>query len=199
MWRPSRFAFTPFHATLTPEQLATPASGAGDGVFAGGDSLRDYGPLTQAARDIDARFVFATRRPDVISAALPANVEAAAVDAARFVELMRSASVVVVALDPGVERSAGQQTYLNAMALGRTVVVTDSPGVRDYVEDGVTGLIVPPGDATALAEAIRWALDPASASSVDKMRAAGRDAVHARFTRRHYAERLVRVVEDALG
>lgn len=47
------------------------------------------------------------------------------------------------------------KTLLEAMACGRAVVATDVPGCRDAVLAGVTGLLVPPGDAAALAEAVR--------------------------------------------
>jgi glycosyltransferase involved in cell wall biosynthesis len=42
-----------------------------------------------------------------------------------------------------------------AAAAGRAVVTTDVPGCRDAIEPGVSGLLVPPRDATALARAIR--------------------------------------------
>ena len=32
--------------------------------------------------------------------------------------------------------NVGQQTYLNAMALGKLVIVTKAPGVGDYIENG---------------------------------------------------------------
>ena len=41
-----------------------------------------------------------------------------------------------------------------AMAYGRPVVATAVGGLVDAVEDGVTGLLVAPGDATALRTAI---------------------------------------------
>jgi phosphatidylinositol alpha-mannosyltransferase len=48
-----------------------------------------------------------------------------------------------------------------AFAAGTPVVASDIAGYRDVVRDGVNGLLVPRGDATALAEALRdLALDP---------------------------------------
>ncbi len=43
---------------------------------------------------------------------------------------------------------------LEAMAAGRPVVATRSGGPQEIVEDGQTGLLVPPGDAEALAKGI---------------------------------------------
>ena len=41
-----------------------------------------------------------------------------------------------------------------ALGLERPVIVTDLPGLAELVEDGVTGLIVPPADPASLARAI---------------------------------------------
>ena len=44
---------------------------------------------------------------------------------------------------------------MEAMAMERPVVATDISGVSELVEDGVTGLLVPPGDPGRLAAALR--------------------------------------------
>lgn len=46
------------------------------------------------------------------------------------------------------------RALLEAAAAGRPALVTAVPGCRDFVEDGVTGFIVPPEDPGALAAAI---------------------------------------------
>lgn len=48
---------------------------------------------------------------------------------------------------------------LESMAAQVPVVATDVSGTRELVQDGVTGLLVPPGDSRALAEALLHALD----------------------------------------
>ncbi len=46
------------------------------------------------------------------------------------------------------------RAMMEAMAAGIPVVGTNVSGIRDLIEDGVTGLLVPAGDASSLAEAI---------------------------------------------
>ena len=50
-------------------------------------------------------------------------------------------------------------SVLEAMGRGLPVVATDISGNTDVVKDGATGLVVPPGDAQAIAEAVRLLLD----------------------------------------
>jgi glycosyltransferase involved in cell wall biosynthesis len=51
-------------------------------------------------------------------------------------------------------RDITPNALIEAMAMGRCVVSTPVTGVPEIVEDGVSGLLVPPGDADALAGAI---------------------------------------------
>ena len=61
------------------------------------------------------------------------------------------------AADASVISSAWENfphTVVEALAAGTPVIATAVGGVAEVVRDGVNGLLVPPGDATALAEAI---------------------------------------------
>jgi glycosyltransferase involved in cell wall biosynthesis len=81
------------------------------------------------------------------------------------------------------------------MALGKLVIVTDSPGARDYVEDRSTGLIVPTHDAEALTAALEWALDPVNAAAVREITARARTAARERFSPAAHLASLMNVVE----
>jgi glycosyltransferase involved in cell wall biosynthesis len=170
----------PFCATA-PDDGPAPRTA---GVFAGGDSLRDYRPLLEAAGSIHAPVRVATRLPVPPSAA-----QAGPLAPDDYARQARAARVVVVPLQAATGRSGGQQTYLNAMLQAKPVVVTDAPGVRDHVVDGVTGLIVPPADVAALANAVNRLLDDAELAS--RLGAAAREAVLARFTGRHRFDALL--------
>ncbi len=74
-------------------------------------------------------------------------------------------------------REGTPRTNLEAMAVGRAIVTTDTAGCRDTVTHGENGLLVPVGNADALAEAmLELARDP------DRVRAMGA-AGHARCIR----------------
>lgn len=76
------------------------------------------------------------------------------------------------------------QTLMEAAAMGVPAVATDVRGCREIVVDGETGLVVPPGNAPALAAAlVRILRNPAEAAAL------GRQAVVR--ARAHYDERTV--------
>lgn len=66
-------------------------------------------------------------------------------------ELVAACDIAVL---PSVRREGLPKTVIEAMALGVAPVVTDTGGSAELVVDGESGLIVPPGDAAALARAI---------------------------------------------
>jgi glycosyltransferase involved in cell wall biosynthesis len=85
---------------------------------------------------------------------------------------------------------------LEAMALGRAVVATRTGGVPEVVEDGRHGLLVPPADPRALAEAIAELLrDPARRA---RMGEEGRRRAAA-FDLRRAVRRIEDVYEELLG
>jgi glycosyltransferase involved in cell wall biosynthesis len=74
------------------------------------------------------------------------------------------ASLDVLAL-PSYAHEGIPQIVLQAQAMSRPVVATTIGGIPEVVEDGVTGLLVPPRDAEALAEKIGSLLDDPALSS----------------------------------
>jgi glycosyltransferase involved in cell wall biosynthesis len=195
--RRSHVRFTPWPVTLRPQDLAREPTDNGR-VFAGGNSLRDYRLLIEAAGEIGAPIDIATDTlAEDDAAGHPANLTARALAPTDYDAMLRTAAVVVVPLTPRTDRSSGQTTYVNAMALGKAVVVTDAPGVRDYIDDGETGMIVPCGDTASLACAVRTLL--ADRERRRRLGESARRHALANLTLSGYAERLLQTVEETLA
>ena len=159
----------------------------------GGDRDRDPATLFAALALVRAE------RPDVelvvqttSDAAPPEGVTVVPhVSHRELAELYARASVVAVATRDNLHAS-GMTVSLEAMATGRPVVMTDTPGIEDYVEHERTGLLAPVGDAEALAgHVLRLLGDEGEARAFG---AAGRAAVEDRLTTRHLAASLAQFV-----
>jgi glycosyltransferase involved in cell wall biosynthesis len=84
-------------------------------------------------------------------------------------------------------------SLLDAMAAARPIVATAAGGIPEIVEDGVNGLLVPPRDHHALADAIVRALEDGPLRQ--RMGAAGWERVNERFTVDHMVNGTVAVYE----
>ncbi len=147
-----RFAFIPFHVTLTGYRYAVRDGGY---VFSGGNGDRDYAALVRAVRDLPIPVTVATSNLAAFGGeSVPAHVQVRRCGHVEFRELMAGASLVVVPMQRGLLHSGGQQTYLNAMAMGKPVIVLGAPGARDYIADGREGIILEHGDSDGLGAAI---------------------------------------------
>ena len=84
----------------------------------------------------------------------PENVEVICRDseAPFFLDCMGHATLVVLPLVKETITQAGIGVYIQAMALHKCVIISGGFGVRDVLTD--QALLVPPGDAAALREAI---------------------------------------------
>ena len=89
--------------------------------------------------------------------------------------LLRQVAIVVV---PSRSEGLGLSA-LEAMAADRPVVASSVGGLREVVVHGETGLLVPPEDPDALADALKSLLD--DPARILKMGEAGRARVQAEF------------------
>lgn len=146
-----RLRFVPMHGN-TPDLLP---SALDEGfILSAGRTLRDYALLLAAAPLIDRRIVIICGDGDLQRVHLPHNVEVLReIPRALYLERLRRCTLVALPLRPTL-RSTGQVVMLEAMACGKPVVTTRSPGTTDIVRDGENGRLVPPGDARALAGAV---------------------------------------------
>jgi hypothetical protein len=179
-----RVVFQPFPNTLH-QYRGMPTRDDGY-LFSGGNAVRDYGLLESAIAGTDIPTRIATKWQP--TQGLP-NLKVGVTSHDDFMTLLANAHAVVIPLRQSV-RSAGQQSYLNAMGLAKPVIVTEAPGVHDYIVDGVTGVIVPPS-AEALRTAILHVMDPANADFYREMGQRAREDVFKRFTEEHFRHGLL--------
>lgn len=87
-------------------------------------------------------------------------------------------------------REGTPTSVMEAMSMGRPAIVTDVPGCREVVRDGVNGWLTPPRDPGALARAMeRFVADPAL---IARMGAAGRELALAEFDAETVAARILK-------
>ena len=87
-------------------------------------------------------------------------------------------------------------THLEAMYFGLPIVGTDIAGVREQIEHGVNGFVVPPGDAIALADALETLLKDDDLRS--RLGQAGRDRVQHDFSTEAHVAAMVNLYQDLL-
>jgi len=98
--------------------------------------------------------------------------------------IMQAMDVVVL---PSVAIEGLGIALIEGAFLGKPVVGSDAPGIREALVDGSTGLLAPPGDARALSEAIGKILG--NPEMAVEMGGRGRERAMAMFTLDHMVER----------
>ncbi len=119
-------------------------------------------------------------------------------DQARLAEDLYLRAALLVA--PSVACKDGDQdgiptVILEAMAVGLPVIATPVSGIGEAITAGETGLLVPPGDARALAAQIRAALD--DREGLGRLALGARRHVEMRFDLRQNAKILIHLMTSA--
>lgn len=189
-WPRQKIAFVPLHTS--PELLNRTQGTEEEFYLAAGRSFRDYETLLRA--------ITATNLTVLIVGGRGATAQYAGVDNVRVTEdisieeleaLMRRSRAVVVPLQDRAI-SVGQSVLLQAMALGKAVVATRTAGTSDYVNDMSDGILVAPGDAQELRDALLLLEDEGLRR---KLGAGARSRVAAMYLPKHYAS----AIRDAIA
>jgi glycosyltransferase involved in cell wall biosynthesis len=202
---PERVVFTPFmvdadffaahnaHAERVEGMVSRDAAL----ISTAGLEFRDYPTLMQAVQDLDVQVMIAAASPwskrsdSTAGQEVPGNVIVQRFSQYELRDVYAASRFVVMPLYP-VNFQAGVTAILEAMAMGKAVICTRTPGQTDVVIEGETGLYVPPGDPAALRGAIQYLLDhPAEA---ERMGDNGRRRVQTEMSLDCYVERLGRFV-----
>jgi len=163
---PTRSRYVPFKVNLY--DLATPikeAPNTGSYVLAAGRSHRDLKTFVEAMHQVPYPGILLVQDPNSLSEhgseipnfALPSNLRLVRDDGQweSWLSFLAGAKIVVIPVKPTAISAAGIGTYLEAMALGKCVIITECPATRGILSN--QAVIIPPGDPTAMAKAIRRA------------------------------------------
>ena len=196
----SHLRLIPFHADhhfYHPMDVMEPVKRV---ISSAGLEWRDYPTLMEAAKDLPVHVKLAASSPwskhknETEQRTLPQNVSARRYSYRELRELYAESVVVVVPLYDN-DFQAGVTTMLEAMAMGKPVIVTQTIGQRDVITDGVNGIYVPPGDSKALREAVNRLLnDPILASQIGS---AARKTIEMEMSLDHWVTRIANGVREA--
>jgi glycosyltransferase involved in cell wall biosynthesis len=110
-------------------------------------------------------------------------------------DLLRASDLILLTTEP--PESFGI-VLIEAMACGLPAVVTEYPGVRAVVDDGRNGIVVPPGDAQAVAAALDAMVEMGDERR-RAMGAAGREKCERNWSWPSLADRMDEVYAEAIA
>jgi glycosyltransferase involved in cell wall biosynthesis len=180
--------FLPFPVTVD----ATPSTDDDEGyIYSAGWAHRDWPTLLGALGRLPYRAILSAGRVDVpadLSSRIKVLEQCSPEQGRSF---MRNSRLVALAFHD-TQLPSGPLILLDAMAMGKPVVASNVNGTRDYVDHGRTGIMVPPSEPEALANAIeRVMTDPSLRCSLGN--AAYEKA--ATFTAAAFVDGIVKVAE----
>ena len=146
---------------FTPDS-ADSRSESGEYAFSCGRESRDYLTLQRAAETLPYSFrvVASGWAPHAgfdAAVGITARSNVDVITGLSYRELRdayEGSRFVIVPLNR-ITYAAGVTSVCEGMAMGKAIIVSDSPGIRDYVDPGISGLVVPVGDEVAMRQAIR--------------------------------------------
>ena len=154
-------------------------------IFFPGSAYRDEATLEKAVADLDVRVKRFQLDGCGVRRVMSKKVGHAVLEKiynapyAEYMDECRKASMVVIAVTNS-DKPVGLTSLLECMALGRPVIITRGASGRDYLNDGVTGLMYTEGNSLELREKIIALLnDPVNA---DRIGAAAHAAVKTEFS-----------------
>jgi glycosyltransferase involved in cell wall biosynthesis len=154
----SKFEFLPYHETLW-EELFPISVKEKEYIFAGGTSGRDWNLLIDAAKSIDYNFCIATFDKEYLNNPnLPSNVKVCSVPQDMYRKLMAESKFVVLPIKSSLKHTFGHQTFLNVMAMGKVVIVSDKNSAKDYITHMHDGILAQGGDVEELISYINYLL-----------------------------------------
>ncbi len=152
---PSKILRAPW-GVAPPISAPVPLQITGDYYAALGGEARDYGLLCEVARRCpDLKFAAIARPHNFDGLDIPANLTVLFdLPLEQAWSIVWDAKAALIPLRSR-ETPCGLVTLVGGMHLGKAQIVTEAAGVSEYVQNGETGILVPAGDADAMAGAVR--------------------------------------------
>lgn len=168
-------------------------------IVSAGREHRDYETLTAACAALDAEVFIAdgsVHTPGAHHRSAGSGLSNIRTGFADYVQLRDAYAQAAVVAVPLVENDfqAGVTTLLEAMAMGKAIVVTETSGQKGVIENGVTGITVPPGKPGPMREAISRLLD--NPTERKRLGRNARAAFEAGFTLDAYVRRLLQHLDE---
>jgi len=147
------FIFIPYYSTLKNEEIY---SVPGEYIFSGGNSDRDYHTLVHAIKGLGTKTVIATNSTSWITPDIQelSDLDIRPMHYEEYTRHMKESLINVVVIKEGLLRSAGQQTFINSMLLGKPTIICDNGECLDYIREGIDAIHVASGDIKHLRRAI---------------------------------------------
>jgi len=160
--------------------------------FSGGTSNRDYCTLTGAFKVLEENLKIACFPADVKGLDIPSNVELLYnVFRNDFLDYMKKAYAVIITLDdPCI--SSGQLVLLNAMRLGKAIIVTKISGIEDYVDNNCV-ILVEPHSLMAIRNAVNYLVN--NSDNLSLLASNARRKYEMNFTIEKFAERVAAILK----
>lgn len=150
----SRFKFVPFPSpdieVNFEEERESPF------IAALGSAHRDFSCLFDVVEQLNLPTVVASSKSVLDNFTIPKQVSTPfGITRDDCRKLAQQARINIVPLQPKDDvTAAGHVTVIEAMLMGRAVIVTDAYGMSEYVKHGETGWLVPPGSVKSMKEAV---------------------------------------------
>lgn len=191
-WRDKKFRYVPLH---TDPVLLDHEVREEEFLISAGRTFRDYHTLVAAFKNTTLRLLIVASPSNIKRADVPQNVTVRYdVPINELTELMSRSMAVVLAME-NRQISVGQSVLLQAMALGKAVIVTNVKGTEDYVEHMKTGLLVPPNDSDSILKAVNLIVSDKDLRT--RLGRAAKERVKDMYLPRHYAEGVARHLQEA--
>ncbi len=160
-------------------------------IYTSGRSYRDYETLARAIEGTEVNVKVSGRAFNLAGLKLPGSMKATGWLTYRELHNYIFHSQFYVLPLQAISHACGETSMLHAMSFGKAIVATRAPGTETYIEHGVTGLLVEPGDVEGMQQAIlRLWRNPGEANQMGQ---AARRRFEENHTIQHLAQRVYRI------